>query len=100
MKIKKGVKLNGLGTEILLAIIIATSVYEAHGIELVITSATDSIHGYSSEHYKGDAVDIRTNTIKPETKKSFITAQIAEALGDEFDVVLESNHLHVEYDPK
>lgn len=100
MKIKPGVKLNGLGSEILLGIMVAKSVYEAHGIDLVITSGTDSKHGYSSEHYKGDAVDIRTKNINPAYERKIIADQIKEALGQEFDVVLESSHLHIEYDPK
>ena len=99
MKLKKGVKLNGLGTEILIGIMVAKSVYDKYVVEFVITSATDSLHGYSSEHYKGDAVDIRTRDI-PEDKRELVANEIREALGAEFDVVLEKTHLHIEYDPK
>ena len=100
MRLKEGVSVHGLGNEIIVALIVINDVYQSFGHECVITSGTDGTHGYSSEHYKGDAVDIRTNNIKPEEQKSVIAQQIKDRLGNDFDVVLEATHLHCEYDPK
>ena len=99
MQIKPGVKLNGLGSEILIGIMVAKSIYDKYGFDFVITCGTDSKHGYSSEHYKGDAVDIRTRNI-PEDKRVMVANEIRKALGIEFDAVLHGTHLHIEYDPK
>lgn len=100
IQIKEGASVHGLGTEILIALLIASKVYEKHGIDFVITSGTDGVHGYSSEHYKGDAIDVRTRNITPETKKNLMAGEIKQSLGNDYDVVLESTHLHIEYDPK
>jgi len=100
MRLKKGVSVHGLGAEIIIALMVANEVYKEHGYELVVTSGSDGVHGYSSEHYKGDAVDLRTSMIKPDTKKSVIAAAIRERLGNDYDVVLEATHIHCEYDPK
>lgn len=100
MKLKSGVKVLGLSNPILIAIMVAKEVYEKFGVEFVITSGTDSVHGWSSEHYKGDAIDVRTRNIRSEQQKSLIAAQIKDCLTDDYDIVLESNHLHIEYDPK
>lgn len=99
MKILSGVKINGMGAEILLGIMVAKSIYDKYSVEFIITSGSDGKHGYSSEHYKGDAVDIRTKNI-PEDKREMMANEIREALGANFDVVLELTHLHIEYDPK
>ena len=75
------------------------SVYEKHDVECVITSGVEGVHGRSSEHFKGDAVDFRTRHLTPEQEAN-ISSEVRDRLGDDFDVVLESDHLHVEYDPK
>jgi UDP-N-acetylenolpyruvoylglucosamine reductase len=65
----------------------------------VLTSANDGQHGFGSLHYAGLAVDVRThhvtaNDIEP------LADTIREALGPQFDVVLEDTHIHVEFQPK
>jgi hypothetical protein len=40
---------------------------------------------------------MRTRSLK--TPATTIVAELKEALSAEFQVVLESNHIHVEYDP-
>jgi hypothetical protein len=52
-----------------------------------------------SKHYDGKAFDFRTWGLSSKQQQEFCD-RCAEALGDEFDVVLESDHLHVEWDPK
>jgi len=67
----------GIRPEMVLAATIVTSVYsEFNNAECVITSITDGQHGPKSHH-----------------------SRVQACLGDEFDVVLEKTHLHVEFDP-
>lgn len=91
--------MHGLGTEILIAVIVAFDVYDKNGYGCVITEGSGAKHGYSSEHYKGDAVDLRTRHVANDKMKE-IARVIAKNLGKDYDVVLEETHLHIEYDPK
>lgn len=64
-----------------------------------VTSARDSIHNPGSLHPKGLAVDLRTKDLALE-KIVILVNQLRLDLGPEFDVVLEVDHIHVEYDPR
>ncbi len=96
--IKPGVKARGLQPEIALAVAEAREVYRGIGVELVITSLLDGKHMSGSKHYEGQAVDLRTRHI-PAEDRALVTARLREALGPEYDVCLESDHLHIEFDP-
>ncbi len=82
-----------------IAAAVADSVYTELGVNCVITSGRDSKHGDGSLHYLGHALDLR---IRNMTAKQVVEAhiQLANRLGAQYDVVLESNHIHVEFDPK
>jgi len=92
---------------------------------VVVTSGNDGRHGAYSKHYSGAALDVRVygarrggidvdvarrGGIASELGASFAELQkasaqrwrkrLANVLGLDFDVVLERDHLHVEYDPK
>lgn len=97
--IKTGVDLRGLQPQIVLACCIMQPIYHRHGYEFVITSGSDGKHGPNSLHYKGLAVDLRTRHVLPLDLPKLIY-EIKHALHSQFDVVLESDHLHVEWDPK
>ena len=94
--IKKGVRLHGIRPEILIALWIADYVYANHGHEVVLTSVIDGEHMRASIHYTGGAIDIRA----PDSSAESIRNEIHEALGDDFDVVLEGTHIHIEWQPK
>jgi hypothetical protein len=99
LKLKPGARITGLRNEVLLAITVAYSVYSENGYEMIITAGTDGSHSRGSEHYKGDAFDLRTrHLIAGDAAK--IHSQLQDALGPEFDVVLEDTHIHIEFDPK
>ena len=99
LSLKPGVRMFGIRPEMVLAATIVTSVYsEFNNAECVITSITDGEHGLNSHHKKGFAIDFRTRHI-PEGWLDKLRTRIQICLGDEFDVVLEKTHLHVEYDP-
>jgi len=66
----------------------------------VVTCARDGEHSKKSLHYEGRAVDIRTSTLFSTDAKTQFRDRIRAVLPSTFDVVLESDHLHVEYDLK
>ena len=55
----------------------------------------------TSLHNVGQAADIRISNL-PDGKVQQVVAEIAEAIGPEFDVVLEADkgHIHLEWQPK
>ena len=81
------------------ALPVIASVYESGGYECVITSAFDGVHKQDSLHYIGRALDFRTRHLTDPLAFNIATA-IRRALGPDFDVVLEEDHIHIEYDPK
>lgn len=99
MKIKEGVRLEGVQTPMLFAALAADLIWSDHGKDLVITSGTDGKHSANSLHNCGRALDFRTNYFTVEQRKT-VHGELKTALGGEFDVVLEETHIHCEYDPK
>jgi len=97
MRIKKGVSILGLRPEMLLGLYIVDPIIESFKQETVITSCVDGTHMKGSRHYVGLAIDLRTWTL--ETPDECIRV-MKEHLGEDFDVILESDHIHMEYDPK
>lgn len=103
MKLKPGVKLGGLVPQMALGAMVVAEVYYGHSASCTITSANDSKHGERSLHFQGRALDFRTKDFAGD--KHQLLAELKEALGENFDVVLEAlgeanEHVHVEYDPK
>lgn len=98
--IKHDVDLRGITPPLSIAYTIACHMYwERCQVRCVITSASDGKHGPNSLHYKGRALDLRTNNV-PRHALSALHADLKSALGPQFDVVLETDHIHLEYDPK
>lgn len=103
MKLKAGVIIKGIQPELVLGLMIADSIYQKYGHELTVTSVMDSKHGANSLHYKGLAADLRiTNVIEskhyPNGLEGLVRELETSLVG--FDVVLEKDHIHIEYDPR
>lgn len=94
--LKKGVRLHGIRPELVLALGIADQVYADLDYATVVTSVIDGKHMRTSLHYTGGAFDIRVTKNHGEALRQ----RIAHALGEDFDVVLEEAHIHVEWQPK
>lgn len=97
--LKPGVSLKGLKTEILFGVIILAGILREMGLRLTITAGTDGKHSEGSLHYVGLAVDIRTRDMTKEQALKAIAA-FKERAEQQFDIVLEATHIHLEYDPR
>jgi len=96
MSLKAGVRVLGIRPEMVLALRIVEAVYQAHGAPFVITSVMEGTHKRASLHYLGCAADLRL----PPQDAASIVAEAKAALGDDFDVILEGDHVHVEFQAK
>ncbi len=92
----------GIQPEIILAIMIARELWkEKHcQYDLVITCVTDS-HKDNPEslHNFGMAFDMRTRQLESRQIMEF-SHELRECLRNEYDVVVEQTHIHVEFDNK
>ncbi len=95
-----GVDVSCLQLQTALGGITVARVYGQRGYPAIVTSACDGKHGEPTLHPDGGALDFRTIHV-PKEKRPALAEAVSEALGDEFDVVLETDpdHLHIEYDP-
>lgn len=96
MQLKKGVTLAGLQLPMRKVLILAEKVYKKRKKTLVVTSGLEGTHSAGSLHYYGFALDFRTRFFTPAQKKE-VAKELQTLLGSDYDVVLEGNHLHVEY---
>ena len=74
---------------------IARIVWSIEKEELVITSTYEGTHSEGSLHYADLAEDIRRHK-----KGQEVRDELKNKFGMDYDVVLEDDHIHIEYDPK
>jgi hypothetical protein len=99
MKLKAGVDASDVQPPIWFAIGVAEAVYRNFNRQLVVTSLRDGQHQVGSRHYQGLAADFRTNHLIEQERRT-IFGQLKSILDFAgFDVVMESDHFHVESDP-
>jgi len=65
--------------------------------EPIITSTAEGTHLPWSYHYIGRALDFRF-PLRKEVETCI--KELKEKLGEDYDVVEEEDHIHIEYDPK
>ena len=112
VNIKPGVSFEGLQTGVMDPVLDAAAKAAAlFGKPAVVTSGTDHHHKrkQNSKHAHGHALDFRRidRTVSTDGSVSFPDQAaaryqarvIADELGPQYDVVLEGDHIHVEYDP-
>jgi len=99
MRLKdSSVKPTGLHPKLIEALFVADELHrKATGKELTVTSLNDGKHKQGSLHYVGQAADLRTWALP---RPDLFTTELQQALGNQYDVVLEIDHIHLEYDPR
>lgn len=68
---------------------------EGKDFEMVITSGNDGKHMPGSLHYSNKAIDIRKSNMK---NPDHCWLMIRKQMGHNIDVVMEKDHIHIEYD--
>ena len=96
MLIKAGVDISRLERRTRSSLRKIAGVLAGYGEELVITSTYEGNHGAGSLHYANQAYDIRM----PDKETTALSLELMTVLGSDFDVVIERDHIHIEYDPK
>lgn len=104
LKFKMGVDPWNVCGELILAILVARDVYAEHGFDCVMTRLYDHAPNQlpNSLHNRDGicrAVDLRINHLPNELIVPIFT-DIRTALPGCYDLVLEKDHIHLEYDRK
>lgn len=94
-------EITGIKPELLLGLnIIDSTCSRLYNHDITITSVVDGLHSSNSLHYVGQAADIRIRDFAGHLDLEIVTNVLASAVGPLFDVVLEKDHIHIEYQPK
>uniref|UniRef100_A0A6H1Z7J8 Peptidase n=1 Tax=viral metagenome TaxID=1070528 RepID=A0A6H1Z7J8_9ZZZZ len=116
MLLKPGIDFSRLSQDCRRSLPTVAAVYAEYGLQFVITSMNDRDHGAGSLHYSNDAYDVglarrsallpgffddhADNRIEWSLIEFEIYERIKKKIGPGFDVVRESDHIHIEFDPK
>lgn len=95
----KAARIAGIRPEIAFVQPLINEVLTNHGKTFLITSGTEGKHGRGSLHFSGGAIDIGVREWLPSEIKN-VANELRASLSVEFDVVVEGNHIHVEFQPK
>lgn len=98
MRIKSGVVFSVCASLARRLLVIEACYERVCGREMVITSACDGTHIVGSRHFTGEAIDLRTRDLEVDVALQ-LRRELKALLGVAFDVVLEVDHIHIEYDP-
>ena len=98
-------RIKGIQPEIVYASVVANLIWSQlfPGVDCVITSGTDGhAHKPESLHNAGMAIDLRIHNLPHPIMVNADEAveKMKKALGYEYDIILESTHIHLEFDPK
>lgn len=102
VSMKPGTSIVGVSPELAFGMVIIAGVFASRGVPCVVTACTDGRHGNGSLHYIGSAVDLRlpSRYLDELASDMAMVQELRVALGPEWDCVLETDHLHLEHDPK
>ena len=97
---KEGVDFDQLTSLLKIAVYVVRGIYEEHGYDYVLTSTTEGKHRLDSYHYTGHAFDSRIRHIKL-CDAPALFEEITKSLQQidrDFEIIVESTHLHIELD--
>jgi hypothetical protein len=114
LALKGGVRMHGVRPEVLFAAVVVDQVYADFGQKLtVITGALNGKHLPGSSHYRGEALDFRTQDPGgawgfDDATRAKVRAEIQSRLGDDYQVLDEGDdaqgstapHIHVQFRPQ
>jgi len=118
MQIKPGADIRFLRWELVRYLPQMEAIFRFHEPAYIftITSGRDGEHSRNSKHYKDGAIDVRrwypatsagpnipagpVQHVQLTTEQlNAIVSDLHQLLGDDFDIVLERTHIHIEFDP-
>lgn len=99
MTFKNGVQWYEMAPQITAIVPTIDACYQHYNAPAVCTSARDGKHMTGSLHYQGRAIDLHISNV-PYAQQPHLLAALRDKLGPDFDVVLERDHIHLEYDPR
>tara|TARA_B100000949_G_C14255921_1_gene440445 strand:+ start:648 stop:995 length:348 start_codon:yes stop_codon:yes gene_type:complete len=107
--VKKGADIRFLRQELTDRLHQIATVFIYHspaGFRFVVTSGNDSKHSVGSLHYINCAVDARikywpngVEVYLTDNEQGQIKTDLDKVLGPDWDIVIESTHIHIEWDP-
>jgi len=99
MLLKLGVDISRLARPVRRQLKLIDNVFERNGHgEAVITSTYEGMHSPSSLHYCDLALDCRIPRDATQAKVKELVKDLSLSLGDNFDVLVSTNCIHIEYD--
>lgn len=99
IRLKEGVNLNGTQGEAFEIMVAAREAFGFFGADAIITSGQDGKHGKGSLHGAGYALDFRIRHVSRVIAEK-VVERMRKALGKDYDIVLEKDHIHGEWDKK
>ncbi len=101
MLLKVGVISEGVQPPTWYALGVFEALYYTRGYEMTVTSLVDGVHPDAKNiHGRGFAADLRINGVPDGFVVDIVNAATKLLFPLGFDTVLETDHIHVEYDPK
>lgn len=94
-----GASIRGMRPEMAIAFVIITGIFDRFDCKARVSSGTEGKHKRASSHYRGEAIDISKLYI-PSSAYAAIGVAMKQSLGDDFDVIEESTHWHIQFKPK
>ena len=96
INVKPGVRIDGLKPEAFFGMMLCAGFFKDAGQVFTVTSVCEGKHKQTSLHYFGQAFDIRTRDLRNVTP-AWVSERLLEVLGSQFQVIVEPDHIHVEF---
>jgi hypothetical protein len=96
---KIGVDITGIKEPTIIMIHHVADAFAAAGYDTVVTSVVDGKHMTDSLHYDGCAADFRTRHVKTKKELTAILADAKKRCGNAYDIIIETDHIHGEFQP-
>lgn len=93
------IDLSNLNPALNIALYTLDKIIEQYTPFTVITCGREGKHSYTSLHYSGNAVDIRSRGLTKEQQLE-VKKEFDKAMNIDYDFVIEDDHFHLEYQPK